>query len=208
MYKNIIFDADGTLLDTLPGIYEGFNLVMKKLNRPALSHDAIKPFIGPSLVETFTTRLSFSPEETTAAVGYYRDFYWERGYRMCEFFPGILELLKKMKADGKILCIATNKPQPFIDLILKQWNVADYFTVVAGAELTESSTDKTSLVRRAICDKSAVMVGDRYVDIAAAKSAGIDSIGVLWGTAEDGEFVKYPPTHIAKDVKELYSLVK
>jgi len=206
MYNNIIFDADGTLLDTLPGIYAGFNLVMERLGRPPLSLDAVKPFMGPALVETFKTRLGFSQDETQKALDIYRDFYGDGGYAMCDFYPGITELLDKLKAAGKILCVATNKPQIFIDRILKEKGYFDYFTVVAGPDLSEKTSDKANLVRRAICGKSAVMVGDRYIDIVAAASCGIDSIGVLWGAAPEGEFIKYPPTHIAKDCGEVYKI--
>ena len=208
MYNNIIFDADGTLLDTLPGIYEGFNLVMKQMNRPPLSEDDIKPFLGPALVETFSVRLGFSAADTQQALAIYRMFYKERGYRMCTFYPGIPELLDRLKSAGKTLCVATNKPQPFIDAILKEFGYYDRFTVIAGASLSESQSDKSALVKRAAkAGAKPVMVGDRYIDIEAAKAAGVDSIGVLWGSAADGEFERYKPTWIAKNASELFDII-
>jgi len=207
VYKNIIFDADGTLLDTLPGIYAGFNLVMERFNRPPLSHEDVKPFMGPALVETFSMRLGFSAKDTKKAVALYRDFYGDGGYAMCDFYPGIPELLDKLKSAGKILCVATNKPQVFIDRILREKGYFDRFAVVAGPDLSEKTSDKATLVRRAICDKAAVMVGDRYIDILVADACGIDSIGVLWGAAPEGEFDKYRPTHRVKDCGEVYDLV-
>ena len=207
MYKNIIFDADGTLLDTLPGICEGFNYVMDQLGLKRLSEQAVKPFMGPSLMETFTQKLKFSLDQAEIAVRHYRDFYWEKGFRMCEFYQGVPELLNRLKSDGKLLSVATNKPQVFIDMILKEKGYYDCFTVIAGADVSETSTDKTQLVQRATLSQSAVMVGDRYVDITAANNAGVDSIGVLWGAAEDGEFIQYPPTHIAKTPDDVYLIV-
>jgi len=207
MYKNIIFDADGTLLDSLPGIMAGFNYALEKRGMTPLTAKQVRPFMGPSIMDSLVTSLGFSKEDAKKALDDYREFYWDKGYKMCKFYDGIPSLLDNLKKDGKILCVATNKPQPFIELILKEKGYFDYFTVIAGADVSETTTDKTPLVKKANIDPSSVMVGDRYVDIIAAKKVGIDSIGVLWGAAEDGEFEIYPPTHIAKDMTELYKII-
>jgi phosphoglycolate phosphatase len=207
MYKNIIFDADGTLLDTLPGITAAFNYAMERMGRPHMTDEQIKPFMGPSLMDTCVNTLKMQVSEAERAVALYREFYQEKGFLMCAFFPGVEELLNKLRAAGKILCVATNKPQPFIDIILREKGYGGHFAAVIGADPSESSTDKTPLVKRARLDASAVMVGDRYVDIKAAKNAGVASIGVEWGSAEPGEFERFKPTHTAKTPDEVYQIV-
>ncbi|MCL2062629.1 MAG: HAD hydrolase-like protein [Firmicutes bacterium] len=208
MFDNVIFDADGTLLDTLPGICAGFNYALKKLGRQEVTPAQVKPFMGPPLYYTCTASLGFSASEAEKAVQYYREFYWDKGYKMCEFFPGIPELLKQLHANGKILCVATNKPQIFIDKILIEKGVHGLFTRVCGPDVSETSADKTPLVKKAAAagGKKAVMVGDRYVDITAAKNAAIASIGVLWGSAEDEEFIQYKPDFIAKTPQDVYTV--
>ena len=207
-YQNIIFDADGTMIDTLDGIMQGFNFAMQKLNRPLLTREQVKPFLGPSIMDTMQNTLDLTSKEAARAIEYYREFYWDTGYAMCDFFDGIEQLLKDLKAAGKTLSVATNKPQPFIDAILKEKGYYDYFSAVVGPDLSDPSSDKTPLVKRAMLDKNAVMIGDRYVDINAANNNGIDSVGVVWGSAESGEFEKFKPTYIAHKPGDILNIVE
>ena len=207
MYKNIIFDADGTLFDTVDGIHEGFNELAKAFNLPLFSREQVMPFMGPSLAHTITTKLGFKGDDVTKSLILYRDFYWEKGYKMCSFYPGVEDLIKRLKADGKSLSVATLKPQPFIDAILKEKGYYDYFDKIVGPEMTNFTSDKTEFVLSAITDKSAVMVGDRYTDFIAAKNNGIDSIAVTWGCGDMEEFKQYKPTYVVDSADEIYKIV-
>ncbi len=206
-YKNIIFDADGTLIDSFSGIFSGINYVLTQLGEPQLSKDEVKKFVGPALAHSFREFLHFDEEKVEKAIVLYRDYYAVEGVLKCELYDGIETLIKKLHADGKILSVATSKPQKFIEIILKNKGLYEYFTIIAGADMSEKHSDKSELIARAIYDSNAVMVGDRYFDIEGAKSVGIDSIGVMYGFCGDGEFIKYPPTHIAKDASEIYDIV-
>ena len=206
MYKNILFDADGTLLDTIDGIHAAFNYARNKQGEPLFTREQVKPFIGPTLMDTLHNTLGYPLDEATEGVKIYREFYWDKGYKMCDLYPGIKQLLKDLKQAGKKLCVATNKAQPFIDMILKEKGIFKYFDLVVGPDLITTSTDKTPLVKKAILSSPAVMVGDRYIDIVAAKNNDIDSIGVNWGSAEEGEFIKYGATHVVSSVSEIYTL--
>jgi len=207
-YKNIIFDADGTMIDTLDGIMQGFNVAMQKLGKPLLSREEVKPFLGPTIMDTLQNTLNFTPTEAKQGMDYYREFYWDKGYAMCDFFDGIVPLIKELKAQGKSLSVATNKPQPFIDAILKEKGIYEYFDKVVGPELNDPSSDKTPLVKKAMTDTNAVMIGDRYVDINAAKAVGIDSIGVTWGSATEGEFQQFIPTYVVNTTQEILEIVR
>lgn len=207
MYKNIIFDADGTLIDSFQGIFNGINYVLRELGESELDADEIKKFVGPALAHSFREFLHFDEEKVEKSIALYRSFYAERGVSECELYGGIEELIKKLYADGKVLSVATSKPQKFIEIILKNKGIDKYFTRIVGADMSEKHSGKKELILAAMCDKNAVMVGDRYFDIEGAKNVGIDSIGVLYGFCTDGEFEKYVPTHIAKDTIEIYDLV-
>ena len=209
-YNNIIFDADGTLFDTLPGILAGFNFAMQKAGREPLTAEHVKPFMGPSIMETLQMQLGFSEKDARQVLEYYREFYWSKGYAMADLFDGVAQLLDDLLAAGCTLCIATNKPQVYIDKMLAERGMTDKFLCVAGPEFGDPSTDKTPLIKRAVAasgNAKSVMIGDRYVDIESAKSAGIDSIAVEWGSAEIGEFEKYKPTFIAKDAKQVLDII-
>jgi len=208
-YKNIIFDADGTLLDTLPEILLGFNYAMEKCGRPLFTRDEVKPFIGPSIIETLKNTLGFCDDGAKVALGHYRDFYSETGHAMASFFEGIPKLLGELKKAGCTLCIATNKPQIYIDKIIEKLGFSKYFVCVAGPEYGDASTDKTPLIKRAMvaAKDPHVMVGDRFIDIEGAKGAGIDCIAVEWGTAAEGEFEKHKPTYTAKTPKDVLDII-
>ena len=213
-YTNIIFDADGTLIDTVPEILMGFNYAMEKCGRPLLTVDDIKPFIGPSIIDSLQNALGFDPEGAMVALNHYRDFYSSKGYAMAGFFDGIVELLDNLIAAGCTLCIATNKPQIYIDKIIEKLGATAKFKCIAGPEYGDPSTDKTPLIKRAMAaagdtnGSRSIMVGDRYIDIEGAASAGIASIAVEWGTAATGEFQKYVPTYIAQKPSDILSIIK
>lgn len=207
MYKNIIFDADGTLINSFEGIFKGINYVLREVGESELSAEEIKKFVGPALAHSFREFLHFDEEKVEKSITLYRDYYALHGVFECELYDGIKELIEQLHADGKILSVATSKPQKFIEIILKNKGLDKYFTVISGADMSEKHSGKKELIQAAICDENAVMVGDRYFDIEGAKNAGIDSIGVLYGFCADGEFEKYVPTHIAKDTTDIYNIV-
>ncbi|MCL2848079.1 MAG: HAD hydrolase-like protein [Firmicutes bacterium] len=207
-YQNLIFDADGTLLDTLVGVHKSINYAMEKLDLPLFTPEQVKPFLGPSLMDTVTNTLKFDEEMATKIVATYREFYAKEGYGICELFPGIKELLFELKKRGHTLTIATNKAQPYIEKIMQEKGVFELFDGIFGQELGQFSSDKTPLVKKAVeVAQPAIMVGDRFIDIVAGKNAGIDTIGVLWGSAEDGEFEKYKPTFVVEKPSDILEVV-
>ncbi len=207
MYKNIIFDADGTLINSFEGIFKGINYVLREVGESELNADEIKKFVGHALAHSFRELLHFDEEKVEKSITLYRDYYAKYGVFECELYDGIKELIENLHADGKILSVATSKPQKFIEIILKNKGLDKYFTCISGADMSEKHSGKKELIEKAICDENAVMVGDRYFDIEGAKNVGIDSIGVLYGFCADGEFEKYVPTHIAKDATDIYNIV-
>jgi len=208
-YKNIIFDADGTLLDTHAGVHKSINYAMQKLNLPLFSLEQVKPFLGPSLVDTMTNTLKYPLEKAKEIVAVYREFYAIEGYAICELFAGVKDMLFALKDIGCTLTIATNKAQPYIEKIMQEKGVYNLFSGIFGQQLGQFSSDKTPLVIEAAkLATPAIMVGDRFIDIVAAKNANIHSIGVNWGSAEVGEFEKYKPTYIIDNPMQILEVIK
>jgi len=207
-YKNLIFDADGTLLDTVYGVQQSINYAMRKLGLPEFTKEQVLPFLGPSLMDTVINTLKFDEKMATKIVVLYREFYAKEGYAICELFPGVKELLFELKNRGYTLTLATNKAQPYIEKIMQEKEVLELFDGIYGQELGQFSSDKTPLVKKATAiAQPAIMVGDRFIDIIAAKNVGIDSIGVLWGSAEDGEFEEYEPTYVVEKPEDILKIV-
>ena len=186
-YDNILFDLDGTLTDPAIGITNSVMYALKKFGIEVADRRELFKFIGPPLEDSFIDYYGLSPKEASAAVGYYREYFREKGIFQNQVYPDIEELLKALADANKTLLVATSKPQVFAVKILKHFALSDYFTFVAGSELNGTRVIKAEVIEYAllkgnISDKPrTIMVGDRKHDVVGAKKVGIKSIGVSFG---------------------------
>ena len=186
-FKYILFDLDGTLTDSAPGITASVKYALKKSREPVPDYSVLCKFIGPPLLHGFMSFCGMSGERAEKAVEYYREYYSVNGIFESELYPGVDELLAKLCAAGKKIILATSKPEIFAVKILEHFRLSDYFYFTAGATLDKTRTEKADVIAYAlksvgITDLSeTVMVGDRFHDIEGAKANGIRSAGVLYG---------------------------
>ena len=117
MYDIILFDFDGTVYDTVEGITKSVQYALKKQGIDAELED-LRCFAGPPLVDMFMEKFGFSEDTARQAVVDFRERYKPVGIYESRVFPGIPELLKKLRAEGKILGIATSKPQHMAEELL------------------------------------------------------------------------------------------
>lgn len=212
-YDYILFDLDGTLTDSGPGILKAFAYAIKNMGRPPLPPEQLRCFIGPPLKVTFGQTLGYSPEDTEKAIGFYREYYNEMGGVFeNEVYPGIRALLTALKNESKTLMIATSKGVHGATTVLEHFNLRRYFDFVSAAE-NQDRAQKTERIRCAleqcgVTDKSlAVMVGDRENDISSAKEIGIDSIGVLYGYGDREELMSAGATYLAENAEAVGELL-
>ena len=199
LYPYILFDLDGTLIDTGEGVG---NSVLYAMERMGLTlpkdRSTLGRFVGPPLRESYAEFCHLSPEEVQRAIRIHREYYAEKGLWECSVYPGIPELLARLRDAGRILLVATSKPEKFSVALLEKLNLARYFTFIAGADNDETGTDspradKVGVIRYGleqcgITDLSGVvMVGDRKYDINGANAAGIASIGITYGYGDAEE---------------------
>ena len=108
-YEYIFFDLDGTLNDSGPGILNSFTYAIEQMGGKVEDRSQLKKFVGPPLRTSFEESLGYSPEDADKAIGFYREYYHGKGGRFeCEIYPGIRELLAKLKSEGKKLIVATS----------------------------------------------------------------------------------------------------
>lgn len=204
MYQSIFFDLDGTLTDPGLGITNSVMYALKKFNIEVEERTDLYKFIGPPLRESFSMFYGFSDEDSELAVGYYREYFKEKGLYENKVYDGITDLLMQLKERGKSLVVATSKPELFAIEILKHFKLYDYFDFIAGSTMDTTRNKKADIIKYAlescnISDKSSViMVGDREHDIIGAKQNGLDSIGVLFGYGNRDELEKAGATFIAE----------
>lgn len=208
-YDVILFDLDGTLTDSSPGIMNSIVYALKKCNISVENTDDLRKFLGPPLHESFRDFYGFDDEKSMEAVGFYREYFSTKGLLENEVYSGIRELLEDLKDNGKRLILATSKPQPFTDRIMAHFDLAKYFEFIAGSNMDGTRSKKAEVIAYAlescgIMGKSnVVMVGDREHDIIGAKTVGIDSIGVEYGYGDYDELSVAGATYIVKTVEEL-----
>lgn len=209
MYQNILFDLDGTLTDPGVGITNSAMYALEKWNIKVAERSELYKFIGPPLRDSFMNFYNFSEEQAEQAIIYYREYFRVKGIFENEVYPGIVELLQKLKADGKKIVLATSKPEEFAIRILKHFDLFEYFDFVGGALMDGVRNKKGEVIQyvlesAGITDLSTtVMIGDREHDIIGAKENGLDSIGVLFGYGSREELTEAGATYIAETVGDI-----
>lgn len=201
-YDRVIFDVDGTLVDSKIGIFGGVKCVLKEMNLPEIDDSILNKFIGTPLLNAFIDLIGLDEENAKEAVKIFRKNYSETFVLEFGLFDGMVDLIKELKEKGATVCIASSKPTVFIHRIIEKLGIADCFTVVSGTGLDKNNEGKKDILKRALVDgEKAVIVGDRIFDVKSAKDNGIDCIGVLYGYGAEEEF----EGAVAKcrDVKEL-----
>ena len=185
MNHTIFFDLDGTLTDSAPGIIHSVQYALKKYGIEAEEND-LRSFIGPPLVHSFQDRFGFDHDKALEAVAYYREYFTAGGMFENSVYPGVEEMLQKLKEDGLMLAVATSKPELFSKQILEHFALTRYFDFIGGAAMDETRTTKVEVLSYALQElqvdpAKAVMIGDRENDMEAASLLGTESIGVLYG---------------------------
>lgn len=211
MIKYILFDLDGTLTNPKEGI--------TKCVQHALRHfgiekdcDELISFIGPPLKEQFMKYAALSEEDAAEAVRLYRERFAPIGLFENEIYPGILDMLKELKAQGKIIALATSKPTVFAEKIAEKYGMLPYFDYLSGSELDGTNVEKSAVVRIAMEKIGAkpsetVLVGDRMYDAQGAEENGIRCIGVSYGFAAEGELESTGVMNIADSPKMLLEIL-
>jgi phosphoglycolate phosphatase len=212
-YDYIAFDLDGTLTDPEVGLVKGFMYAFDKIGIEYESPESLRRYIGPPLHEEWKQEYGFTEEETAHAIATFREYYDKIGWAENKVYDGIVELLESLKAKGKIIVLATSKPENTARRIMALFGLDKYFDFMGGAS-TSSTRDKKwevleySLMSVGATDKSrCILIGDRKYDAEGANIYGIDSIGVLWGHGSREEIEASGFTYIAKDTKEVDGIV-
>lgn len=213
MYKYILFDLDGTLIEPKEGITKCVAYALNKFGIKVKNLDDLTVFIGPPLIDSFMKYYNMSLDDAKLAVKFYRERFQVNGILECELYKNVEETLKRLKKENKILLIATSKPEDFTNSILKRLDIYKYFDLIVGATLDGSRGEKSGVIKYAldqinIIDLSEViMVGDRMFDIFGAKKNNIDSIGVSYGYAIDNELFESNPTFIVNDIADIIDII-
>jgi len=187
MIKYVLFDLDGTLVDTSEGIIHSIHLTLRELNIRGITAEEMRRFIGPPLKTAFVEFCKMSPSMADEATKVFRKYYNSDGKRMCCLYPQVPQMLDRLKKAGFILIVATSKPTVFATEILNFLNIGQLFHEIVGSNMDNTRSYKQEIIQY-ILDKyhitnlnQAIMVGDKAQDLIGADSCGINGIGVTYG---------------------------
>jgi phosphoglycolate phosphatase len=215
MYEHILFDLDGTLTESGPGIIHSVQYALQSFGIDELDHAKLERFVGPPLLDSFSQFYGFSPDMARTALHRYREYYESTGIFQNSVYAGIPALLDKLAAAGKKMYVATSKPENYAHQILEHFKLSSRFIFIGGSDMEETRVRKDEIIRY-VLDKnglsdgekdSVVMVGDRHHDIEGAARNGIRSVGVLYGYGSREELVSAGADSVAATVDALFPVL-
>ncbi len=197
-YKNILFDLDGTLLNTSTGVIKAVRKTIEVLHYNMPNDENLVKFVGPPMQESFERYFGLSREEALKNANIFREIYKDYLYE-AKPYDGILDLLKRLKKQKFKLAIATNKSHENAINILEKFGILEFCDFAMGSDL-EGKLTKADIVKSCLKNLKAnrqesVLIGDSNADSSGALEAEIDFIAVLYGfgfkSIEDLKDIKY-----------------
>jgi phosphoglycolate phosphatase len=207
----VLFDLDGTLTESAPGIVNSVAHALDAVGAPALERDVLLRFIGPPLIGSLRDIAGMDDEQLEAALIAYRDYFAERGMFENSVYDGIPALLQELVDDGRRLAVTTAKPLSAAAPIVEHFNLSRFFEAVCGPATDGVHETKAAVIADALAQLNVapspdvVLVGDRAHDIDAARATGIRCVGALWGYGSREELAN--ADELAADVQELAVLL-
>lgn len=214
MYRNVIFDLDGTLLNTLDDLGNAGNYACRQMGWPEHSIEAYKYFVGngmEKLVERFTPEACRTPQQLKSAYDIFMPYYNEHKEDKTVPYTGIPELLARLKNEGVQIAVLTNKAHHLAGPVMERY-FPGMFPFVQGALPGKPTKPDPTLLyelmeRMGAGEEDTLFVGDSNVDIRTAKNGGLTGCGVLWGFRGRGELLTEGADHLVETADELAELI-
>jgi phosphoglycolate phosphatase len=204
--RAVVFDLDGTLLDSYAAIHECLSLVIAAFGRAAVTPDETRRMVGHGL-EALVSR-AVGAENVTEGVKIFRTRYEEIGPSSSSLLPGADAVTRRLREAGIPLAIASNKPARFSRQILEALGLLPRFAFVAGPDDGFPPKPAPHMVFMALATlgvkgAESVYVGDMPVDVATARAAGMPVIAIPSGSATEEELRAVSPDLLIRDLNEL-----
>lgn len=207
-YNNIIFDLDGTLINSFEGITRCVEYSLNRLGITIDSRENLKKFIGPPLKTSFSSFYNLKFDKLQQAILFYRRRYDDLGWKESSLYPDTEDMLKRLSKKGYNLAIASSKPTIFVKRILKHFNIYEYFCDICGSDLDGGLQEKDEIIEYVIKNNNfdatkTVMIGDRLFDAQGAINNNTYFIGALYGFGSFEELNNYNNLLLAKTTTQI-----
>lgn len=213
-FSAMLFDLDGTLTNSAPGIKRSLRYALDKLGVTGYDPAVLDKFLGPPLIWSFKTYMGLDDDTAAEGLRLYRQDYNERGGKYdAEVYEGIPELLAALRDSGVPLGVATVKPENTAKEVLEHFDLMKYFETVSGGAPEEKKAEKKEMILRALermgipVDDSVLMIGDRVFDIEGGIAAGVKTLGVGYGFGGAAELRTAGADYIALAAADIRGLI-
>lgn len=227
----ILFDLDGTLIDSGVGIFNSLRYMMEQMDLTPRSNEELACFVGPPLRDTLCHTFGFSSDKAEQALGHYRHYYTSVGLYEGQPYEGLAEVLCSLQHEGKVLTVATSKPWVYAHRILAHFELRPYFDTVFGCYRDGRLDSKEAVVKAVLSHYRGdqrlnsgrlrngalqrslgqgcrpMMIGDRHYDVLGAAKNGIQSIGVAYGYGSSQELLDSGALAVVQHTRQLASLL-
>lgn len=213
--KLIIFDLDGTLLDTLQDLGDSCNAILQQYGYPVHQLAAYKNFVGngvQKLIERALPENARNEATMTTLLTAFKKYYEEKPISHTQPYTGIIPLLQQLKSLGYLISVASNKYHEAVIPLMNQYFPDISFDLVLGHRTGRPAKPDPDIVldslqTLAVAKEDCFYVGDSSVDMDTANNAGVTSIGVTWGFREEDELRRHGAKHIIHSPQELLAIV-
>ncbi len=200
-YQGVLWDMDGTVLDTLEDLWAAVNVSLRRFSLPEASLEAVRAGLGNGAAHLISC---VAPEEKREQVlAFYKPWYDAHCNLKTRPYPGILPLMGALRAGGVRQAIISNKPDPAVQELAKS-----YFPGLLDSAVGESETVRRKPKQMGLTVADCVYIGDTEVDLATARNAGMACIAVSWGFRSRAQLLAAGATQIADTAEELEKLLE
>lgn len=212
-YQTVIFDMDGTILETLEDMCASVNVTMDHVGYPRRTMDEVRRFVGNGAAKLIERCMPAGAEDPRypAALEFYRAYYDAHAQIKTGPYPGIPELLNQLSREGVRLAVVSNKPDEAVRALTERYFPGVFPVAIGNRDgwATKPAPDSVYEAMRLLGARreSTVYVGDSDVDVDTARNAGLDSIIVTWGFRDEDFLRAHGAQHLAHNADELYEML-
>lgn len=209
MYNTILFDMDGTLIDSGPGVMRCIKHALTFYGINDAPESELKKCVGPPLSDTFGNRFKLPETEIMRAIEIYREEYHKGGIFECTLYPGIVDCLKTLNDKGFKCFVTSSKHDKACRIITDHFGITDLFYDIVGSSADASRETKTEVLEACftlhpdIKKEESVLIGDTVYDAKGAEECNLDFIGVTYGFGSRESLLATNPVTLLDTTEEI-----